>query len=152
MDLAVSFLPLAHVYERTLDYVFIFGGCPVAYVPVIENVAQALVEVKPTLLGAVPRFFEKIYARLMEQGTKTTGAKRKLFNWSMKLTRKIAPWRCGEGSATLATKLQWALAVGGERHVGTAPGDGAGRELGSSSSRAAASASSCLAAPRSSRT
>jgi len=46
----------------------------------------------------------------MEQGTKTTGAKRKLFNWSMKLTRKIAPWRCGEGSATLATKLQWALA------------------------------------------
>jgi long-chain acyl-CoA synthetase len=110
VDLAVSFLPLAHVYERTLDYVFIFGGCPVAYVPVIENVAQALVEVKPTLLGAVPRFFEKIYARLMEQGTKTTGAKRKLFNWSMKLTRKSAPWCCGEGSATLATKSQWALA------------------------------------------
>ena len=110
VDLAVSFLPLAHVYERTLDYVFIFGGCPVAYVPVIENVAQALVEVKPTMLGAVPRFFEKIYARLVEQGTKTTGAKRKLFNWSMKLTRKIAPWRCGEGSATLAMKLQWALA------------------------------------------
>ena len=110
VDLAVSFLPLAHVYERTLDYVFIFGGCPVAYVPVIENVAQVLVEVKPTILGAVPRFFEKIYARLMEQGTKTTGAKRKLFNWSMKLTSKIAPWRCGEGSATLATKLQWTLA------------------------------------------
>lgn len=110
VDLAVSFLPLAHVYGRTLDYVFIFGGCPVAYVPVIENVAQALVEVKPTLLGAVPRFFEKIYARLMEQGTKNTGVKRKLFDWSMKLTRKIAPWRCGEGSATLANKLQWVLA------------------------------------------
>jgi long-chain acyl-CoA synthetase len=110
VDLAVSFLPLAHVYERTLDYVFIFGGCPVAYVPVIENVAQALVEVRPTLLGAVPRFFEKIYARLIEHGTKTTGAKRKLFNWSMKLTRKSAAWRCGEGPATLATKLQWVLA------------------------------------------
>ncbi|HXR32235.1 MAG TPA: long-chain fatty acid--CoA ligase [Verrucomicrobiae bacterium] len=110
VDLGVSFLPLAHVYGRTLDYVFIFGGCPVAYVPVIENVAQALVEVKPTLLGAVPRFFEKIYARLMEQGSKNTGAKRKLFDWSMNLTRKIAPWRCGEGSASLATKLQWVLA------------------------------------------
>jgi long-chain acyl-CoA synthetase len=109
-DLGVSFLPLAHVYGRTLDYVFIFGGCPVAYVPVIENVAQALVEVRPTLLGAVPRFFEKIYARLMEQGSKSTGAKRKIFDWSMKLTRKIAPWRCGDGSATLATKLQWVLA------------------------------------------
>jgi long-chain acyl-CoA synthetase len=110
VDLAVSFLPLAHVYERTLDYVLIFGGCPLAYVPVIETVAQALVEVKPTILGAVPRFFEKIYARLMEQGTKSTGAKRKIFHWSMKLTQKIAPWRCGEASASLATKLQWVIA------------------------------------------
>jgi len=110
VDLAVSFLPLAHVYERTVDYVFIFEGCPVAYVPVIENVAQALVEVKPTLLGAVPRFFEKIYARLMEQGSKATGIKRRLFDWSMKLTRKSAPWRCGEGTASLGTKLQWFIA------------------------------------------
>ena len=76
----------------------------------IENVAQALVEVKPTILGAVPRFFEKIYARLMEQGTKNTGAKRKIFDWSMKLIKKIAPWRCGEAPASLATKLQWAIA------------------------------------------
>jgi long-chain acyl-CoA synthetase len=110
LDLAVSFLPLAHVYGRLLDYLYIFGGCPLAYVPVIENVAQALVELKPTLLAAVPRFFEKIYARLMEQGTKNTGAKRKLFDWSLKLTQKIAPWRCGEASASLGTKLQWAIA------------------------------------------
>jgi len=110
VDLAVSFLPLAHVYGRTLDYVLIFGGCPLAYVPVIETVAQALVEVKPTILGAVPRFFEKIYARLMEQGTKSTGAKRKIFHWSMKLIQKIAPWRCGEASASLAAKLQWVIA------------------------------------------
>jgi long-chain acyl-CoA synthetase len=110
VDLAVSFLPLAHVYGRTLDYVLIFGGCPLAYVPVVENVAQALLEVKPTILGAVPRFFEKIYARLMEQGAKNTGAKRRIFNWSIKLTRKIAPWRCGEGSASLSTKLQWVIA------------------------------------------
>src|SRR5208337_5014364 len=109
-DLAVSFLPLSHVYGRMLDYVYLFHGWPVAYVDVVENVAQALVEVKPTLLGAVPRFFEKIYARLMEQGSKNTGAKRRIFDWSMKLTRKIAPWRCGEGAATLATKLQWVLA------------------------------------------
>ncbi len=110
VDLAVSFLPLAHVYGRTLDYVLIFGGCPLAYVPVIETVAQALVEVKPTILGAVPRFFEKIYARLMEQGTKNTGAKRRIFHWSMKLTQKIAPWRCGEASASLGIKLQWLVA------------------------------------------
>src|SRR5271165_1177130 len=100
-DLAVSFLPLAHVYGRMLDYVYIFQGCPVAYVEVVENVAQALLEVHPTILAAVPRFFEKIYARLMEQGTKATGAKRKIFDFSIKTAREAAGWRCGEKSASL---------------------------------------------------
>jgi long-chain acyl-CoA synthetase len=109
-DLAVSFLPLAHVYGRMLDYLYIFEGCPIAYVDVIENVAQALLEVHPTILAAVPRFFEKIYARLMEQGSKTSGAKRKIFNFALKTARDAAAWRCGEKSASLALKLKWALA------------------------------------------
>jgi long-chain acyl-CoA synthetase len=109
-DLAVSFLPLAHVYGRMLDYVYLFQGCPVAYVEVVENVAQALLEVHPTILAAVPRFFEKIYARLMEQGTKATGAKRKIFDFSIKTARESAGWRCGEESASLRVKLKWAIA------------------------------------------
>ena len=109
-DLAVSFLPLAHVYGRMLDYVYLFQGCPVAYVEVVENVAQALLEVQPTILAAVPRFFEKIYARLMEQGSKATGAKRKIFNFSIKTAREAASWRCGEKSASLGVKLKWAIA------------------------------------------
>jgi len=109
-DLAVSFLPLAHVYGRMLDYVYIFQGCPVAYVEVVENVAQALLEVHPTILAAVPRFFEKIYARLMEQGSKATGAKRKIFNFAIKTARESANWRCGEKSASLSVKLKWTIA------------------------------------------
>src|SRR5215467_1674732 len=109
-DLAVSFLPLAHVYGRMLDYVYLFQGCPVAYVEVVENVAQALLEVHPTILAAVPRFFEKIYARLMEQGSKATGAKRKIFNFSIKTAREAAGWRCGEKTASLRVKLKWAIA------------------------------------------
>jgi long-chain acyl-CoA synthetase len=109
-DLAVSFLPLAHVYGRMLDYVYLFQGCPVAYVEAVENVAQALLEVHPTILAAVPRFFEKIYARLMEQGSKATGAKRKIFNFSIKTAREAAGWRCGEKSASLRVKLKWAIA------------------------------------------
>src|SRR5271167_4337483 len=109
-DLAVSFLPLAHVYGRMLDYVYIFQGCPVAYVEVVENVSQALLEVHPTILAAVPRFFEKIYARLMEQGTKTSGAKRKIFDFSIKTAREAAGWRCGEKRASTAVKLKWAIA------------------------------------------
>jgi long-chain acyl-CoA synthetase len=109
-DLAVSFLPLAHVYGRMLDYVYIFHGCPIAYVEAVENVAQALVEVHPTVLAAVPRFFEKIYARLMEQGSKATGAKRKIFDFAMRTARESAAWRCGEKSASLAVRLKWAIA------------------------------------------
>jgi long-chain acyl-CoA synthetase len=109
-DLAVSFLPLAHVYGRMLDYVYLFQGCPVAYVEVVENVAQALLEVHPTILAAVPRFFEKIYARLMEQGSKATGVKRKIFNFSIKTAREAAGWRCGEKTASLRVKLEWAIA------------------------------------------
>jgi long-chain acyl-CoA synthetase len=109
-DIAVSFLPLAHVYGRMLDYVYIFHGCPVAYVEVVENVAQALLEIHPTVLAAVPRFFEKIYARLMEQGSKATGAKRKIFDFAMQAARESAAWRCGEKSASLAVRLKWAIA------------------------------------------
>lgn len=109
-DLAVSFLPLAHVYGRMLDYLYIFNGCPLAYVDVVENVAQALLEVHPTVLAAVPRFFEKIYARLMEQGTKTTGVKRHIFDFAMNAAREAAPWRAGEKSVGSLVKLKWMLA------------------------------------------
>jgi len=109
-DVAVSFLPLAHVYGRLLDYLYIFNGCPLAYVPVVENVAQALLEVKPSVLAAVPRFFEKIYARLMDQGTKNAGAKRKIFDWAIRVAHESASWRCGEKKASVALKLRWALA------------------------------------------
>ena len=109
-DLAVSFLPLAHVYGRTLDYLYIFQGCPVAYVEAVENVAEALLEVHPTVLAAVPRFFEKIYARLMEQGSKTKGLKHGVFEFAMRTAREAAPWRCGEKSASLSLKMQWAVA------------------------------------------
>ncbi len=109
-DIAVSFLPLAHVYGRMLDYVYIFHGCPVAYVDTVENVAQALLEVHPTVLAAVPRFFEKIYARLMEQGSKATGAKRKIFEFAMQTARESAAWRCGEKPASLPIRLKWAIA------------------------------------------
>ena len=70
-DVAISFLPLAHVYGRMLDYTYLFHGITVAYVEAVEQVAQALLEIHPTLLAAVPRVFEKIYARIVEQGSST---------------------------------------------------------------------------------
>jgi long-chain acyl-CoA synthetase len=109
-DLALSFLPLSHVYGRTLDYIYIFQGCPLAYVPSIDDVAQALLEVQPTVVAAVPRFFEKIYARLVEQGSKNTGLKRRIFDWAMKIASQSVRWKASGGHASLAVKLQWLLA------------------------------------------
>jgi len=110
VDLAVSFLPLAHIYGRTMDYVLLFGGISIAYVEDVNLLSQALLEVHPTVMAAVPRVFEKIYARILEQGSKNTGAKRKLFDWAMETAKRAAPWRSGQKSAGSLLKLQWALA------------------------------------------
>jgi long-chain acyl-CoA synthetase len=109
-DIALSFLPLAHVYGRTLDYIYIFGGAALAYVETVEAVAQALLEVRPTVTAAVPRFFEKIYARLVEQGSKTSGAKRMIFDWAMRVAEMSAQWRASESHPNLAVTLQCKLA------------------------------------------
>lgn len=109
-DVAISFLPLAHVYGRTLDYIYLFQGVPVAYVEAVENVAQALLEIKPTVMAAVPRVFEKIYARLMEQGSAAPGIKKKIFEWAMHVAERAALWKCGEHGAGPLLKMQWSLA------------------------------------------
>ncbi|MGH9643979.1 MAG: AMP-dependent synthetase/ligase, partial [Terriglobales bacterium] len=88
----------------------LFHGITIAYVEAVEQVAQALLEARPTLLAAVPRVFEKIYARVIEQGTTSTGLRRKIFNWSMKVASRSALWRSGERTAGLGLKIEWALA------------------------------------------
>jgi len=109
-DVALSFLPLAHVYGRTLDYIYLLQGAPVAYVDSVEGVPKALLEVQPTVTAAVPRFFEKIYARLVEQGSKTTGVKRVIFDWSMRIADRSVHWRASGGHASILVKCQWYLA------------------------------------------
>src|SRR5229473_3156726 len=109
-DVALSFLPLAHVYGRMLDYIYLFNGVSVAYVEAVDLVPQALLEIHPTVIAAVPRFFEKIYARLMEQGSKATGIKRNLFDWAIDVARRAAPWRAAGKPAGFFLRLQWAIA------------------------------------------
>src|SRR2546427_4817751 len=110
VDVALSFLPLAHVYGRTVDYIYMCKGAALAYVESIDEVAQALLEVRPSVTSAVPRFFEKIYARIMEQGSRNTGVKRMLFDWAMKVARQAVPWRASGSHVSFAVKLQWMLA------------------------------------------
>jgi long-chain acyl-CoA synthetase len=109
-DVALEFLPLAHVYERTAAYSYICNGVAIAYLERIEDVPQALLEVHPTLAAAVPRFFEKIYANILEKGRRESGIKRSIFDWSLRVAEESVPWRAYGKSASPGLKLRWRVA------------------------------------------
>ncbi len=109
-DVGLSFLPLAHVYERTVDYGYLFNAIPIAYVGKMENLAAALREVRPTIAAAVPRVFEKIYANIKARGNSITGYQRKIYDWAEKVAKCSVPWRAYGRSVSLALKVQWHVA------------------------------------------
>ena len=107
---ALSFLPLAHVYERLVDYGYLFNGVSVAYVPRMEDVPQALLEVRPQVCAAVPRFFEKLYGNILERGHKTKGVQRGIFDWAMRVAREAVPWKAYGRPVSPGVRWQWAVA------------------------------------------
>lgn len=109
-DVALSLLPLAHVYERTIDYGYMFRGVSIAYVEQPETVAQALLEVRPTTMAAVPRFYEKTYANIIEKGHQESGLRRKIFDDAMHVAAKAVPWRAHGKSVPWTVKLRWRIA------------------------------------------
>src|SRR3984893_14973016 len=106
----LSFLPLAHVYERLVDFCYLFNGVSVAYVPRMEDVAQALLEVRPHICAAVPRFFEKLYGNILERGAQTKGLRHRIFDWAIRVERKAVPWRAYGRHVPIGVRLQWGLA------------------------------------------
>ena len=109
-DLALEFLPLAHVYERMAGYAYLFNGISIAYVERMEDVPQALLEVRPTFAAAVPRFFEKIYASILDRGHREAAWKQKVFDWAMTVAERAVPWRGYGKSVSAGVKLQWQIA------------------------------------------
>jgi long-chain acyl-CoA synthetase len=109
-DVALSLLPLAHVYERTIDYSYFLHGVSIAYVAQIETVPQALLEVKPTMMVAVPRLYEKTYANIVERGHRESGLKRKLFDWALGMASQAIPWRAYGKRPSSSLKFRWEIA------------------------------------------
>jgi long-chain acyl-CoA synthetase len=109
-DVALEFLPLAHVYERIAGYGYLFHGVSIAYVERVEDVAQALLEIHPTIAAAVPRFFEKIYGNILEKGHRETGIKRRIFDWALRVAREAVPWRAYGKEPSIGLRLQWRVA------------------------------------------
>ncbi len=82
---ALSFLPMSHIFERMVVYLYFSLGMAVYYAESLDTIAANLQEVKPQMFTTVPRLLEKVYDRIVAKGSELTGIKRKLFFWSLDL-------------------------------------------------------------------
>ena len=100
-DVCMSFLPLSHVFERTVDYVFFDRGSQINYVESIERVPTQLTEIRPTIMVSVPRLYERSYIKIISKVQQEGGAKRRLFEWALRVGRRVreAEWNGGRASA-----------------------------------------------------
>ncbi|MBE3125343.1 MAG: long-chain fatty acid--CoA ligase [Acidobacteria bacterium] len=126
-DTILSFLPLSHVLERMTTFSFLYKGATIAYAESIETVAENLLEVRPTIMISVPRLFDKIYAKVMDNVLTQSPLKRKIFFWALKVGKKYGarkirhrgiPWGLGV-RRNLAAKLVFSKIVektGGRVH------------------------------------
>jgi len=81
-DTILSFLPLSHVFERIFDYLFFLWGTSIAYAEHVDKVAENLLEVRPTIMAAVPRFYEKVYSKIRKSVVEQKPWKQGLFEWA----------------------------------------------------------------------
>ena len=91
-DMALSFLPLSHAFERTVTYFWLRTGAAIAFAESVEKVPENLQELKPTVMCSVPRLYEKIYARVQENVSAGSAVSRKIFAWAMGVGRET--FRC----------------------------------------------------------
>jgi long-chain acyl-CoA synthetase len=92
-QVALSFLPLSHSFERTVDYCYFHNACTIAYAESVQTVPKNLIETRPNLFVSVPRVYEKLLARVQEQVAASPPLRRRIFNWAVGVGRAALPWR-----------------------------------------------------------
>ena len=105
-DVALSFLPLSHVAERTADYTYYEGGATVAYAESMEAVPTNMREVRPTLAFAVPRFFEKVHEKVMTAIATASPVRRRLFEWALGVGKEHLPYRLEKRPAPFGLRFR----------------------------------------------
>jgi long-chain acyl-CoA synthetase len=88
-DRALSFLPLNHIFERMVSYIYIFNGVSIYYAESLDTIGENLKEVKPTVFSTVPRLLEKVYEKIIAKGREQKGIKKALFFWAVALGSKF---------------------------------------------------------------
>jgi long-chain acyl-CoA synthetase len=117
---AVSFLPVCHIFERMILYLYQYYGVSIYFGESIEKISDNLKEVKPTVMTAVPRLLEKVYDKIYAKGAELTGIKKKLFFWAIDLGLRYEPYGANgfwyEFQLKIARKLifsKWKEGLGG---------------------------------------
>lgn len=118
---ALSFLPVCHIFERMILYLYQYCGVSIYFAESIEKLTENAQEVKPNVMTAVPRLYEKIFDKIMLKGEDLSGIKKKLFFWAVNLGLKYEPYGTNgwwyEKQLGIARKLifsKWQAALGGE--------------------------------------
>lgn len=110
-DSSLSFLPLSHVFERTTGYYFVLSvGGTITYAESVEKVGENLLEVKPTILIAVPRFYEKMLEKIQEKVRNSSKIKQVIFRWAVNIGRRWAARKTASGQTPPFLSLQYRLA------------------------------------------
>ncbi len=84
----LSFLPLNHIFEKTVTYIYLFSGIGIYYAESLETIGDNLKEIKPDGFTTVPRLLEKVFEKIMATGSNLKGIKRSLFFWAVKLGKR----------------------------------------------------------------
>jgi len=92
-DVALSFLPLSHVFERTGDYVLFAAGVSIAYAESVDTITANMAELRPQVAMCVPRLFEKLYARIVERALGAGGMRARLFRWARAVAERCTDIR-----------------------------------------------------------
>jgi long-chain acyl-CoA synthetase len=118
---ALSFLPICHIYERMVTYIYQFYGCAIYFGESIEKISDNIKEVSPTVMTGVPRLIEKVYEKIIAKGSELTGIKKKLFFWAIEIGLKYEPYGANgfwyEFQLKIARKLifsKWKAGLGGK--------------------------------------
>jgi long-chain acyl-CoA synthetase len=109
-ELSLAFLPLSHVFERSWSLLCLYGGARVYFLEDPKNIAKALEEVKPTTMCAVPRFFQKVYAGVLEKAEEGSSLKKKIFDWALATGWQTAELRRNEKPVPFGLKLKESVA------------------------------------------
>jgi len=109
-DTALSFLPLSHIFERTGAYFLFASGVRIAYAESVDTVPVNMSEIKPSLMLSVPRLYEKIYARVLENAVSSGGLKKRIFFWAKAVGERWADERLAGREVGGLLGLQYGLA------------------------------------------